>query len=181
VLWSVNNWQHFTWRAMYLLVRLSVSRKWPSLKLHPSCPTYIPYMQYILVMFEQLFSTLDQDNNVSSGCVWASSGGIFLKTCVLEPKNIQNNRNREWWDWCVIILMLYNLAIICLVSFYVVFSIFLILQFNRRSTIHFKLLERFVCCLLNSLEHIVVSQCAACGLVLCVCVCQHHVVVSTGN
>ena len=81
----------------------------------------------------------------------------------------------------MIILMLYNLAIICLVSFYVVFSIFLILQFNRRSTIHFKLLERFVCCLLNSLEHIVVSQCAACGLVLCVCVCQHHVVVSRGN
>jgi len=29
----------------------------------------------------------------------------------------------------------------------------------------------FVCCLLNSLEHIVVSKCAACGLVLCVCVC----------
>ena len=41
----------------------------------------------------------------------------------------------------------------------------------------------FVCCMLNRLEHIVVSQCAACGLVLCVCVCvcQHHVVVSRGN
>ena len=29
----------------------------------------------------------------------------------------------------------------------------------------------FVCCLLNSLEHIVVSQCGACFLVLCVCEC----------
>jgi len=28
-----------------------------------------------------------------------------------------------------------------------------------------------VCCMLNRLEHIVVSQCAASGLVLCVCVC----------
>ena len=28
----------------------------------------------------------------------------------------------------------------------------------------------FVCCKLNRLEHIVVSQCAACGIVLCVCV-----------
>ena len=28
-----------------------------------------------------------------------------------------------------------------------------------------------MCCLLNRLELIVVSQCAACGLVLCVCVC----------
>jgi len=37
----------------------------------------------------------------------------------------------------------------------------------------------YVCCLLNSLEHIVVSQSAACGLVLFVC--QHHVVVSRGN
>jgi len=37
----------------------------------------------------------------------------------------------------------------------------------------------FVCCMLNRLEHIVVSQCAACGLVLCVC--QHNVVVSRGN
>jgi len=39
----------------------------------------------------------------------------------------------------------------------------------------------FVCCLLKSLERIVVSQCAACGNVLYVCVCQHHVVVSGGN
>ena len=36
-----------------------------------------------------------------------------------------------------------------------------------------------VCCLLNSLEHIVVSQCASCSLVMCVC--QHHVVVRRGN
>ena len=60
-----------------------------------------------------------------------------------------------------------------------VFFKFLILQFNRRSTIHFKLLEHFVCCLLDSLEHILVSQCAAGGLVLCVC--QHHVIVSRRN
>jgi len=36
-----------------------------------------------------------------------------------------------------------------------------------------------VCCLLNNLEYNLVSQCAACGLLLCVF--QHHVVVSRGN
>jgi len=38
---------------MYFLVQFSAYRKWIFLKMHTCRPTYIAYMQYILVMFEQ--------------------------------------------------------------------------------------------------------------------------------
>jgi len=46
--WSVSNYRHFTWTAMCLLFRLTVSMKWIFLRIHPCRPTYITYMQYIL-------------------------------------------------------------------------------------------------------------------------------------
>ena len=62
-----------------------------SLSLSLSLPhTHITYMRYILVMFEQWLSTLYWHNNISSGCIWASCGWIFLKICVLDPTNTHN-------------------------------------------------------------------------------------------
>jgi len=61
-----------------------------SLSLSRSPHTHITYMRYILVMFEQWLSTLYWHNNVSSGCIWTSSGRIFLTICVLDPTNTHN-------------------------------------------------------------------------------------------
>ena len=79
----------------------------------------------------------------------------------------------------MIILQLHNLAIKCLVSFYVGFLESLTLQVNRRNTVYFKVTLHFVCCVWNSLERVVGSECAAGGFV--VSVCRHCVVVSRGN
>jgi len=56
---------------------------------------------------------------------------------------------------------------------------FLTLQVNRRNTVYFKVMVHFVCCVWNSLEQVVRSECAAGGFVAGVC--RHCVVVSRGN
>jgi len=79
----------------------------------------------------------------------------------------------------VIILLLHNLAIRCLVSFYFGFLEFLTLQVNRRNTVYFKVTVHFVCCVWNSLEQVLGSECASGGFVARVF--RHCVVVSRGN
>ena len=73
---------------------------------------YIPVAPHTLttcginwVTFEQKLSTLNLHNDESPGCISASSGGIFLKISVLNPTKFQNNRNREFCGWCVIIFV----------------------------------------------------------------------------
>jgi len=72
----------------------------------------------------------------------------------------------------MIILKLHNLAITCLVVFYVVFlKKFCTLQCSRRNTVYFKLLARCVCCVWNSLVEVWGSEGATGGFVVCMCVC----------
>jgi len=118
-------------------------------------------------------------NNVSPGCISASSGRISLKICVLNPTIFQNNRNKGFCGLCVIILLLHNLAFRCFVSFYFGFLEFLTLQGNRRNTVYFKVTVHFVCCVWNSLEQVLGSECASGGFVARVF--RHCVVVSRGN
>jgi len=67
------------------------------LKIYPWSPTYINYMRYKLGYIRTKLRTLNLHNNVSPGCISASSGRIFLKICVLNPTKFQNNRNREFF------------------------------------------------------------------------------------
>jgi hypothetical protein len=55
---------------------------------------------------------------------------------------------------------------------------FLTLQINRHNTVYVKVMVHFVCCVWNSLELVLGSECAAGGFV--VSVCWHCVVVSRG-
>ena len=77
-------------------------------------------------------------------------------------------------------MKLQYLAIRCLVSFYFEnFETFSHFKVNRRNTVYFKVTAHFVCCVWNSLERVVGSECAAGGFVAGVC--RHCVVVSRGN
>ena len=180
LLWLVSNYQHFSWTAMYILVRFSASRKWIFLEIHACLPTHITYMRYILVMFEQQLSELCRYNNISTGCIWASSGGIFMKICVLDPTNIQNTHKtkrllRLVYDYICVPLIV-NLNVYFLPSFFWKHS-----SYINSIDVTPSILRRW---------HIV---CAACGTVwsrfggvsvqqvALWWVCRHCVLVSRGN
>jgi len=94
-LWLVSNYQQFFWTAVYILTGFSASRKWIILKIHACFPTHIKFMRYIFVMFEQQLIELYRYNDISSGYIWASNEGIFMKICVLGPTNIQNTHKTK--------------------------------------------------------------------------------------
>ena len=116
----------------------------------PVVPHTLPTGGTYWVMFEQWLRTVYWHNNVSSGYITASSGAIFLKICVLDPTNIQNTQNVEIGVWLYLCYTVWQLHV--WFPFIMLVCIFLILQFNRRKTVYFKVMTQYVCCRWSSLE-----------------------------
>jgi hypothetical protein len=91
--------------------------------------------------------------------------------CVFNPTKFQNNKNWEFWSFFVIIFKLRNLAIRCLVSFFVGFLKISQTSNQKRNNVYFKAIVHYVCFLWNSLEQDRENDCAAGGFVVCVSVC----------
>jgi hypothetical protein len=95
-------------------------RNGPSWKIQTWRPTYIAYMRHVVVIFQEKLRIVYFHNTVPSQLYFSYQWRDFPEIFVLDPKKIYKAESRLSWYLLMIVLMLQNLTITCLISFYFV-------------------------------------------------------------